>query len=132
MRISDWSSDVCSSDLVPYQPYHRYRSCRPVPPAVRAGDAVSAIVRHAISAANPALHEGPSPRNLAFPAPAPWLEALLTGVHTPKQVHLHPPGLRRSQEIGRASCRESVSVRVDHGGRRIIKKKKTTEQQKNT
>src|SRR3546814_5278927 len=76
----------------------RYRFGRPVPPAVRAGDAVSAIVRHAISAANPALHEGPSPRNLAFPAPAPWLEALLTGVHTPKQVHLHPPGLRRSQE----------------------------------
>src|SRR3546814_17983218 len=98
MRISDWSSDVCSSDLVPYQPYHRYRSCRPVPPAVRAGDAVSAIVRHAISAANPALHEGPSPRTLAFPAPAPWLEALLTGVPTPKQLHLHPQGLRRSQK----------------------------------
>src|SRR3546814_9792550 len=81
-----------SACQVPYQPYHRYRSCRPVPPAVRAGDAVSAIVRHAISAANPALHEGPSPRNLAFPAPAPWLEALLTGVHTPKQVHLHQIG----------------------------------------
>src|SRR3546814_16397055 len=28
-------------------------------------------------------------------------------------------------EIGRASCRESVSVRVDLGGRRIIKKKTT-------
>src|SRR3546814_20266563 len=27
-------------------------------------------------------------------------------------------------EIGRASCRESVSVRVNLGGRRIIKKKK--------
>src|SRR3546814_18879916 len=30
----------------------------------------------------------------------------------------------RVREIGRASCRESVSVRVDLGGRRIIKKKK--------
>src|SRR3546814_14775926 len=29
-----------------------------------------------------------------------------------------------SDKIGRASCRESVSVRVDLGGRRIIKKKK--------
>src|SRR3546814_13365957 len=29
------------------------------------------------------------------------------------------------QQIGRASCRESVSVRVDLGGRRIIKKKNT-------
>src|SRR3546814_12039166 len=28
-----------------------------------------------------------------------------------------------SQKIGRASCRERVSVRVDLGGRRIIKKK---------
>src|SRR3546814_17985761 len=28
-------------------------------------------------------------------------------------------------QIGRASCRESVCVRVDIGGRRIIKKKKT-------
>src|SRR3546814_14765480 len=28
------------------------------------------------------------------------------------------------EEIGRAPCRESVSVRVDLGGRRIIKKKK--------
>src|SRR3546814_1161084 len=32
----------------------------------------------------------------------------------------------RLGRIGRASCRESVSVRVDLGGRRIIKKKKQT------
>src|SRR3546814_16609347 len=29
------------------------------------------------------------------------------------------------EQIGRASCRESVSVRVDLGGRRIIKKKRS-------
>src|SRR3546814_19798632 len=34
-----------------------------------------------------------------------------------------PAALTRSK-IGRASCRESVSVRVDLGGRRIIKKNK--------
>src|SRR3546814_19111287 len=33
-------------------------------------------------------------------------------------------------EIGRASCRESVSVRVDLGGRRIIKKKIKDQQTK--
>src|SRR3546814_14972072 len=33
-----------------------------------------------------------------------------------------PP--KQDDEIGRASCRERVSVRVDLGGRRIIKKKK--------
>src|SRR3546814_13136473 len=33
--------------------------------------------------------------------------------------------VRLRDQIGRASCRESVSVRVDLGGRRIIKKKKT-------
>src|SRR3546814_11661582 len=35
--------------------------------------------------------------------------------------------VKRSEidQIGRASCRESVSVRVDLGGRRIIKKKNT-------
>src|SRR3546814_15582569 len=37
-----------------------------------------------------------------------------------------PPSLKLAAraEIGRASCRERVSVRVDLGGRRIIKKKK--------
>src|SRR3546814_17112579 len=40
---------------------------------------------------------------------------------------LHPngQGVEQHREIGRASCRgKSVSVRVDLGGRRIIKKKK--------
>src|SRR3546814_18860835 len=31
------------------------------------------------------------------------------------------------RQIGRASCRERVCLRVDLGGRRIIKKKKTTQ-----
>src|SRR3546814_18803296 len=36
---------------------------------------------------------------------------------------------RVGEKIGRASCRESVSVRVDLGGRRIIKKKKKKNQE---
>src|SRR3546814_15292868 len=35
-----------------------------------------------------------------------------------------PNACSDAPEIGRASCRERVSVRVDLGGRRIIKKKK--------
>src|SRR3546814_15379313 len=38
--------------------------------------------------------------------------------------------LDKQTQIGRASCRESVSVRVDLGGRRIIKKKTITNKYK--
>src|SRR3546814_16699234 len=68
MRISDWSSDVCSSDLF--------------------------------------VHE------------------FLVG-HRPAADSGHDGAVVVENEIGRASCRERVvSVRVDLGGRRIIKKKK--------
>src|SRR3546814_16600872 len=81
MRISDWSSDVCSSDLG-----HRL-----LPQALN-GPISSRQVRRAAA-------------------------------HTVQRV-LGSSLLRgRASEIGRASCRESVSVRVDLGGRRIIKKK---------
>src|SRR3546814_18107331 len=79
MRISDWSSDVCSSDL------HGKgsRLCRREDAGV---DAAEDDDRD---------HEG-IPDDPDRPQP----------------------------EIGRASCRERVySVRVDLGGRRIIKKK---------
>src|SRR3546814_17243270 len=79
LRISDWSSDVCSSDLR-------------VLPYAAAGAALALAVGFylALFGALPALQH---------------------------------------RQIGRASCRESVSVRVDLGGRRIIKK---TKQQKNS
>src|SRR3546814_19744091 len=74
MRISDWSSDVCSSDL--------WRS-----------DAL-ALGRRARCACRPHARGGGG----------------------------DDPG---RNQIGRASCRgKSGSVRVDLGGRRIIKKKK--------
>src|SRR3546814_3495325 len=73
MRISDWSSDVCSSDLV------------------LGVDA-------------------------AFDGVAAKLDLVLR--HAQRFAGGHP------DQIGRASCRgKSVSVRVDLGGRRIIKKK---------
>src|SRR3546814_20837733 len=73
MRISDWSSDVCSSDLV------------------KSGDLVSVFAeQRSQSAPQPARRSG--------------------------QQHAH----RRSEErrVGK-----ELSVRVDLGGRRIIKKK---------
>src|SRR3546814_16288384 len=40
------------------------------------------------------------------------------------EEHVPAPGQLHADQIGRASCRERCSVRVDLGGRRIIKKKK--------
>src|SRR3546814_12282533 len=82
MRISDWSSDVCSSDLHRNAGADRDERGDPVVDDHRPGDA---DVIFAV-----ALLEGP----------------------------------RHQREIGRASWGKSVSVRVDLGGRRIIKKKK--------
>src|SRR3546814_18459522 len=82
MRISDWSSDVCSSDL-----------------DARAGDPP----RH-----DPHCHRGRQ-------------HAVLGDDDEPAAA---APRRELRREIGRASCRgKSVSVRVDLGGRRIMKKK---------
>src|SRR3546814_14677239 len=87
MRISDWSSDVCSSDLIAAIGWK--------------GDDIT-----------------------RFRLPAP------TASETERAILRHLPGATRA-EIGRASCREkSVSVRVDLGGRRIIKKKTTISNQR--
>src|SRR3546814_16683487 len=105
MRISDWSSDVCSSDLARQMvpgaglvAAARYRRC---------GEGAGAASR---------LHAGePQSRACAL-----WrADGQSGGV---------PP--RRRREIGRASGRERVSVSVALGGRRIIKKKKNKTQRR--
>src|SRR3546814_13769868 len=106
MRISDWSSDVCSSDLAstrsPYVP-HDHR-CHPWAPRVPAISSLHGVV-----------------------------PATTTAVTRCRRMdsrnHASASGGRYLPEIGRASCRERVlSVRVDLGGRRIIKKKKANNQ----
>src|SRR3546814_19817716 len=87
MRISDWSSDVCSSDLD--------GSIRPY----AGGEA--AISSASRPGASSLRRISPSPA----PAPRPWPSCA-------------PPD-RKSVVSG-----QSVSVRVDLGGRRIIKKKR--------
>src|SRR3546814_15962673 len=105
MRISDWSSDVCSSDLA--------RNIR-------------AAVIIAVEDGHVLLVE-----QYRVPLGCNCLElpAGLVGDHEDGEADdpLAAAGreLEEETEIGRASCRESVvSVRVDLGGRRCIKKKK--------
>src|SRR3546814_18595933 len=95
MRISDWSSDVCSSDLFAWE-----RNISHLDDSWRLG-----------------------PRTTACFA-AGWLViGALAGLDSaPGSAMVVVPGLidRKSVVSGK-----SVSVRVDLGGRRIIKKKNT-------
>src|SRR3546814_16107856 len=85
MRISDWSSDVCSSDLTPTT-------------RIETGSSPCPISR--IDRSPPTCW------------PLLWRRIM------------------SASEIGRASCRERVCpVRVDLGGRRIIKKKKNQQRE---
>src|SRR3546814_17750539 len=88
MRISDWSSDVCSSDL-PMLPSDRPLRMKRSNSGTGSGDDHS-----------------------------PFSHARYQPTEPDRASRTSGP------EIGRASCRERVSVRVDLGGRRIIKKKK--------
>src|SRR3546814_16820459 len=90
MRISDWSSDVCSSDLPPLQMVRRERTADCAAVRARApGGAMRDLLR----------------RTRFAGACARWRLGRTTGD-------------RKSVVSGK-----SVSVRVDLGGRRIIKKK---------
>src|SRR3546814_14824914 len=90
LRISDWSSDVCSSDLGQVDAHDDDR-------------------HHG---------EGGGHRNVA----GGYL--MLQHQHADER-----PGIADDAEIGSASCRERVvSVRVDLGGRRILKKNNITNQ----
>src|SRR3546814_16404022 len=88
MRISDWSSDVCSSDLWDSPA-----------PALRAK-------RRRIYDGRPPPHRRPPP----WPAPA-----------------RRPPARRNRPRSEERREGKSVSIRVDPGGRRIIKKNTTDE-----
>src|SRR3546814_14740938 len=104
MRISDWSSDVCSSDL----------------------DWANAEV---------AIHSDMtrSERQAAMNASWTTVEGLLDLYGVKKRWYKKKAKSKAVDEkTGRKSVVEgkSVSVRVDLGGRRIIKKKKTQKQRK--
>src|SRR3546814_18096096 len=96
MRISDWSSDVCSSDLL----------------------------RQVIHDLFAALAAGATPAAADLQA----LDAALAGILPHQHLTSTAQGFAwRWDETDRKSVvtGKSVSVRVDLGGRRILKKKKT-------
>src|SRR3546814_18371927 len=103
MRISDWSSDVCSSDLKTLRHGHVIDA---VSVGIRSVDIVERQL-HAVVHVEPALR-------LADQAQIGIVD--------------HDMQVRQLEQIGRASCRERVSVRVDLGGRRILKKTKQPHQ----
>src|SRR3546814_20257571 len=111
MRISDWSSDVCSSDLRPAgrtsagSGFPKNRSPRSV--ACAAHDSYGQGIVTWPGWPPPPPGEPPA-------LPARWLQAPLP---------IAPPTDRKGVVSGKG-----VSVRVDLGGRRIIKKKKHTHQ----
>src|SRR3546814_19813151 len=114
MRISDWSSDVCSSDLaVAAQEagVDHPAACHCVDLAATGG-----LDQHAVAIA--VDHAAGRPRQVAADVRAgtadfDWRRWLAAGVLA---------GERKSVVSGK-----NVSVRVDPGGRRIMKKKKQLE-----
>src|SRR3546814_15682589 len=108
MRISDWSSDVCSSDL-----YHRPGRARGNPRESTGSDGLSGrrIVTCLIQTRALHTHYGQS--------------HILHGVDLEIRPGEAVGLLGRTGKIGRASWGKRVSVRVDLGGRRSIKKKHT-------
>src|SRR3546814_19245952 len=99
MRISDWSSDVCSSDLVDEGSQH----------VLGAVEALQGVV-------DPDAHDRHQQHTLG--------SAEVAAID-PGQQHQgpHPPGDRKSVVSG-----QSVSVRVDLGGRRLIQTKNISTQ----
>src|SRR3546814_18218129 len=98
MRISDWSSDVCSSDLGRRPP--RQITVHAHPAASRAHHGQTRCDRHATQ-----THHSLTP---------------LADRTAP------PPPARDTRDRKSVVSGKSVSVRVDLGGRRIIKKKNNT------
>src|SRR3546814_15789746 len=116
MRISDWSSDVCSSDLAGFIDYGS-----DVEPALR------------LNPEKAIFPPDDPPYNRLSPTPDLYIGAALRGFvrchecatggqimndhFDPGLAHTHPRRERKSVVQGKR-----VSVRVDHGGRRSNKK----------
>src|SRR3546814_15041460 len=106
MRISDWSSDVCSSDLLPVE--HLADLVLAGELDVGDGDAVAIA------------NEGGDDLGIGEGGAVTVLhQGVFDFVHAAGDVFQQHQGDRKSVVSGK-----SVSVRLDLGGRRLIKKKK--------
>src|SRR3546814_11592799 len=123
MRISDWSSDVCSSDLRPVAtaaqnnaPHNAKGMTKPPTPAKRA---IAPVTK------NPAKAAGQA--NSSINMPRPSVERSVSAAKRPSATASMKATIPAMKEAGeRKSVVEGkrVAVRVDLGGRRTIKKKK--------
>src|SRR3546814_13654454 len=118
MRISDWSSDVCSSDLLSLRSASRYqkhcRKCRYTRRSFHETPFLSAIT--------PNDHQG-----CAFPSPSSQMLLLNIILAAPFPASLSPVKSTRylsySFSLQDRTClvqAKTVSVRIDLGGRRSI------------
>src|SRR3546814_17079872 len=123
MRISDWSSDVCSSDLGLWRPWRRDpsrgdtdhaddRICEPR--SAGASDGTTAPASPSVLFVPTA---GDEPAGTSPPPRLPIRRAAPLGCRPTEDWTPSPPPARNSVVTGK-----SVSDRVDHGGRRIIQK----------
>src|SRR3546814_11109899 len=104
MRISDWSSDVCSSDLVGATDPEKQKDLQQV------ANLLHRLLYNSL-AKDYEMVTQPGPDTLR-------IQAALTGA---EKTHVALRTLSSRSEERRVG--KSVSVRVDLGGRRIIKKK---------
>src|SRR3546814_13923379 len=107
MRNSDWSSDVCSSDLISERPHRLYRG--------------QALLPQSFAQSSP---EGRPPQRLASRQQHP-------GFHVMGPGELHEP---RAERQDRKSGVEGKcgSLRFDTGGVRHMKKKKREDHARTT
>src|SRR3546814_7310317 len=93
MRISDWSSDVCSSDLGSFITPRNDRPQIPVDLAILSGEVGLDVVTFQDHPYQPAF--------LDTVTLLTWVAARTSRIHVSANVHSLP-------QIGRASCRERV------------------------
>src|SRR3546814_12424809 len=114
MRISDWSSDVCSSDLVPYVLGYRIGMGRVVTQRrlTSEEEEIEATIQRAYQVGLSCVRPGATCSEVDSAIRAVLVESGLA------EYVVHRNGRRSAERrVGK-----SVSVRVDLGGRRNIKK----------
>src|SRR3546814_11896599 len=123
MRISDWSSDVCSSDLFPLccpgapEEWLRHRSCRH---ASLRTDRVGKTGRPFGNVARAKTNDHVA----GFKLLAELFRQIVRILSRRGGMMAAPFQASHQRDRKRVVAGTSVAVRVDHGGRRSIKKKK--------